>query len=146
MANARWDSNVTALQAETTQVNGEVALLAGYTTPGDGGGGMLYFTTPTPTGRQITNATNATPIVVTTATTHTFVLGQRIMIGGVAGNLAANGTWLVAAPTTTQLTLHKLDGTNSVGSGAYTSGGAIGDGGGTIPSGSATQGIWTRIL
>ena len=46
MANARWDATVSALQTETGMVAGEVALLAGYSAPGDYGGGMLYFATP----------------------------------------------------------------------------------------------------
>ena len=122
-------------------VNGEVALLAGYSSAGDGGGGMLWFTTPLPTNRTVTNATNASPIVVTTSSAHGLSNGQRIMIAGVTGNTAANGTWVIAGVTATTFQL-----TGSTGSGAYVSGGGIGDGGATIPSGSATAGIWNRML
>ncbi|MBV9028051.1 MAG: hypothetical protein JO311_05500 [Candidatus Eremiobacteraeota bacterium] len=136
----RWDDNVTALQAETGMVNGEVAILAGYSSAGDGGGGQLYFTTPAPSARLVTNATNATPIVVTTAAAHGMATGQRVMVAGVSGNTGANGTWVIGTTTSTTLQL-----TGSAGTGAYTSGGALGDGGGTIPSASTTQGVWTRI-
>jgi hypothetical protein len=139
MANARWDATVSALQAELGMVAGEVALLAGTAAAGDNGGGALTFSTPN--NRKVSGATNATPIVITTAAAHGLVAGQRVVIAGVAGNTAANGTWIVTTPITA--TTFAL--TGAVGNGAYTSGGAIGDGGLTIPSASTTAGIWTRI-
>ena len=73
--------------------------------------------------KAITGATNATPIVVT-ATAHGFANGDLVFIDGVAGNLAANGFWKIAnqAANTFELT-NPVDGTNAVGSAAYTSGG-----------------------
>lgn len=73
--------------------------------------------------KAITGATNATPIVIT-ATSHGFANGDTVIIGGVGGNLSANGKWKVAnqAANTFELTRY-ADGTNSVGSAAYTSGG-----------------------
>jgi hypothetical protein len=65
----------------------------------------------------ITGATNATPIVITSAT-HGFATGERITIAAVAGNTAANGVFTVTVLTSTTFS---LDG--SVGNGAYTSGG-----------------------
>jgi len=73
--------------------------------------------------KTITAATNATPIVVT-ATSHGFTNGDFVAIGGVLGNLAANGVWKIAnqATNTFELT-DPVTGSNVVGSAAYTSGG-----------------------
>ncbi|HTG44143.1 MAG TPA: hypothetical protein VK633_06390 [Verrucomicrobiae bacterium] len=72
--------------------------------------------------KTITGATNATPIVVT-ATAHGFTNGDLVYIGGVVGNLAANGIWKIANQATNTFELQRPDGTNVVGSGAYSSGG-----------------------
>jgi hypothetical protein len=68
-------------------------------------------------------ATNATPIVVTSAAPHGLLTGNVATIEGVIGNAATNGTWTITriSPAT-----FSLDG--SAGSGAYTGGGQI-DGG-----------------
>lgn len=73
--------------------------------------------------KAITGATNATPIVIT-ANAHGFANGDWVVVGGVGGNLAANGLWKAAnvATNTFELT-DPITGTNVVGSGAYTSGG-----------------------
>ncbi|HTQ48352.1 MAG TPA: hypothetical protein VMI75_36600 [Polyangiaceae bacterium] len=72
----------------------------------------------------LSNATNATPIVVTTSSTAGITAGDIIVVGGVGGNLAANGTWQAGTVTgTTVQLLTRLDGGNSIGSAAYTSGG-----------------------
>lgn len=68
----------------------------------------------------INNATNATPIQITTTTTNTLVTGQSVAIHSVGGNTAANGTFTVTVINGTNFT---LDG--SVGNGAYTSGGTV---------------------
>jgi hypothetical protein len=75
--------------------------------------------------KAITAASNATPIVATSAS-HGFANGDIVVIRGVAGNTAANGTWKVAnqATNTFELTTVK-DGLNSTGNGAYTSGGCV---------------------
>lgn len=66
----------------------------------------------------ITNATNATPIVIT-APSHGFSTGFRVSIAGIVGNTAANNlTWTV---TVTDANTFSLNG--STGNGAYTSGG-----------------------
>lgn len=70
----------------------------------------------------ITAATNATPVVIT-STAHGASNGDLIVIGGVLGNLAANGTFLAAGVTANTINLTTLDGVSVVGSGAYTSGG-----------------------
>ena len=73
--------------------------------------------------KAVTGATNATPIVVT-STAHGFSNGDIVLIGKVAGNLAANGVWKIAnvAANTMELT-DPVSAVNAVGSAAYTSGG-----------------------
>lgn len=68
--------------------------------------------------RTITGATNATPIVIT-ATGHGYNSGDLVQIESVGGNTAANGTWRINV-----LTANTFELVGSVGSGAYTSGGA----------------------
>lgn len=67
--------------------------------------------------KTITNATNASPIVVT-VTSHGYATGDQAIISGVLGNTAANGNWTITVLTANTFS---LDG--SVGNGAYTSGG-----------------------
>lgn len=67
----------------------------------------------------ITGATNAAPIVLT-ATAHGFAVDESVYAESVGGNTAANGEWLVDAPTTNALTL-----LGSTGNAAYTSGGLL---------------------
>ncbi len=73
--------------------------------------------------KAVTGATNATPIVIT-ATAHGFTNGDVVVIGGVGGNLSANGVWKIAnqATNTFELT-DPITGTNVAGTGSYTSGG-----------------------
>lgn len=72
--------------------------------------------------KAITGATNATPIVIT-ATAHGFANGDLVFIDAVGGNLAANGFWKIANQAANTFELTRPDGTNAVGSAAYTSGG-----------------------
>ncbi len=72
--------------------------------------------------KAITGATNASPIVIT-ATAHGFANGDLVIIGGVGGNVAANGLWKIANQATNTFELQRPDGVNATGSGAYTSGG-----------------------
>lgn len=67
----------------------------------------------------ITNATNASPIVVSTANTDGLANGDTVYISEVGGNTAANGKWVVASVVAN--TSFALVG--STGNGAYTSGG-----------------------
>lgn len=82
-------------------------------------GTVLTATRPTLSSTQsgtkaITDATNATPIVVTTAAAHGLTTGDNLTIELVQGNTATNGTWLV---TVTGATTFSLNG--SEGDGAY---------------------------
>jgi hypothetical protein len=65
----------------------------------------------------ITDATNTTPIVITSVA-HGQTDGDIINVSGVLGNTAANGRW-----TITNLTDDTFELVDSVGNGAYTSGG-----------------------
>lgn len=69
------------------------------------------------TAKTITGATNASPIVITSAT-HGYSTGDIVTVAGVGGNTAANGIFAV---TNTGTNTFSLDG--STGNGAYTSGG-----------------------
>jgi hypothetical protein len=70
-------------------------------------------------GQAITGATNATPIVVT-ATAHGFENGDIVTISGVGGNLAANGSFLVAGKTANTINLQTRAAANVAGTGTYT--------------------------
>lgn len=69
--------------------------------------------------QTITNATNAAPIVVTSAT-HGLTTGDQVLISSVGGNTNANGTWNI---TRTSGDAFSLDG--SSGNAAYTTGGIL---------------------
>lgn len=77
-------------------------------------------------GLTITNATNATPIVITTSTAHGYQSQQRINISGVTGNTAANGDWQIVVTSPTQFSLWQnsfLGVGPAIGNGNYISGG-----------------------
>jgi hypothetical protein len=80
----------------------------------------------TPRNFTITGASNATPIVITTAA-NTFVSGDVVTVKSVVGNTAANGTWYAAvlSPTTLQLYSDVNRQHGAIGNGAYLSGGII---------------------
>ncbi|MDB5391564.1 MAG: hypothetical protein JWM11_7210, partial [Planctomycetaceae bacterium] len=66
----------------------------------------------------VTDASNASPIVITTGSTGQLQNGQTVTISGVTGNTAANGTFTVANKTGTTFEL-----VGTTGNGAYVSGG-----------------------
>ena len=68
--------------------------------------------------KAVTGATNATPIQIT-ATSHGFSNGDRVIIGAVGGNTAANGHFIIAnvAANTFDLTT-VATGANVAGNGA----------------------------
>ena len=68
----------------------------------------------------ITNATNATPIVLTTSINHGIVADSWVHVSQVVGNTAANGPWRVASVTSNTITL-----LGSVGNANYISGGTV---------------------
>ena len=87
--------------------------------------GIILGNSAMPVTVAIVNATNASPIQVTTAVPHGLQTNQSgIFIAGVLGNLATNGTWMVTVVDSLNVTLRNASG-NSTGSGAYTSGGVL---------------------
>jgi PKD domain/Ubiquitin-activating enzyme E1 FCCH domain/RTX calcium-binding nonapeptide repeat (4 copies) len=85
---------------------------------GKGTGNIAAFATA-----AITNASNASPIVVTTAANHGYSTGDTVNVSGVSGNTAANGSsptgfWTITVIDPTHFSLN-----GSTGNGAYTGGG-----------------------
>jgi len=70
---------------------------------------------------SITNATNATPIVITSAA-HGLQNGNTVCMNNVGGNTNANGVWVIANVTTNTFEL-----VGSAGNGAYTNSGSFSD-------------------
>jgi hypothetical protein len=70
-------------------------------------------------GLQVTAATNAAPIQLTTGT-HGLTTNDRVLVGGVGGNTNANGIWQVTVVNATAFTLQ-----GSTGNAAFTSGGWV---------------------
>lgn len=78
---------------------------------------------------NITGASNTSPIQLTVPSILATSLrtGDTVMVNGVTGNTAANGTWIIEVVSSTQINL-----TGSTGNGEYISGGTIaGTGSGT---------------
>lgn len=69
---------------------------------------------------NINNATNTTPIQITTTSTFSYANNQKVIVSGVVGNTAANGTWFVTPVNSTTLLLN-----GSVSNGSYVSGGIV---------------------
>lgn len=80
------------------------------------GGPGVYLDDSLHTG-NITDATNATPIVITSSG-HGLETGEVVTITGVGGNTAANDTWTITVVSDSTFSLD-----TSVGNGAYTTGG-----------------------
>lgn len=79
-----------------------------------------------PAAKNIISSTNATPIVITTATAHGLVPGDYVSIVNHSANTNANGIWKVGAtPTTTTFEILQLDGSNTTGNGTGTATGNI---------------------
>lgn len=71
-------------------------------------------------GYTVTNATNASPIVVTCSERCSVQTGDTVTISGVSGNTSANGSFTATYVGPTQFSLQ-----GSTGNGAYTSGGTF---------------------
>jgi hypothetical protein len=85
-------------------------------------------------GINITAATNASPIQITSSAAHGMSTGDWVFISGVLGNTYANGMWRITKVDNTNFTL-----IGSAGNAAYTSGGAMRRRNGSViplPSGS----------
>lgn len=68
----------------------------------------------------VTNASNTSPIQITTQVAHGYSNGQIVAISGVGGNLAANGVFTITVVDSTHFTLN-----STTGNGTYTNGGLI---------------------
>ena len=106
-------------------INGGQAVSIQYTdNPTDGAPSWVAMdipTVPVPNGaiQTITDATNASPIVVTTSAAHGFADGNFVQISGVTGNTAANGIYGITLISDTAFSLRLTSG-----NGAYASGGS----------------------
>ena len=78
----------------------------------------------TPPQSSITGATNASPIVITSAG-HGFTDGMVVIVASVGGNTAANGTWVVTDADDNTFKLYTTNGVASSGNSEYTTGGTI---------------------
>jgi hypothetical protein len=68
----------------------------------------------------VTEASNTSPIQITTSAANSLTTGQTVVISGVNGNTAANGTFVITVVDSTHFTLN-----GTTGNGAYTSGGTV---------------------
>ena len=82
--------------------------------------GTFTLSTDSTATSSITAATSASPIQITTSAINALTTGQTVVITGVTGNLAANGTWVITVIDNTHFTLN-----NSTGSGSYAGGGTV---------------------
>jgi hypothetical protein len=116
-ANALWNGLTTAgLATPFNATNAQVAVGDSSTAAAAGQTDLQAAAGATMNSGDVTGATNATPIVLTVASwTTTPVVGQTVVVAGVNGNTAANGTFEVSAVTGTTVTL-----LGSAGNGAFT--------------------------
>jgi hypothetical protein len=80
--------------------------------------GSFTLSTENTAAFTVTNATNTSPIQITTSATNSLVTGQTVVISGILGNTAANGTFVVTRIDGTNFTLN-----GTTGNGTYVSGG-----------------------
>ncbi len=91
----------------------------------------------------ISNASNTSPITITTGSTDGLSDGETVTISGVAGNTGANGTWTISDVTGTTFQL-----TGSSGNGSYTGNGSWQSGTSQLiytPAGSP-QNTWRPVI
>jgi|GEM_PF-585998 len=113
-ANGTW--TITKLSDTTFSLNGSYGHTNGRFESSPGA--VWSIPGPSPTPVTISHATNASPIVVTTARAPD--TGTRVAVAGVKGNTAANGTWTVKKLTDTTFS---LDNSNGAVNDSYTTGG-----------------------
>jgi hypothetical protein len=87
----------------------------------------------------ITAATNANPIVITTASAHGLSTGNDVIISGALGNTAANGTWPITYVSNTKFSIPVA------GNGTYTSGGTLEGGNACQNDGTHADIWWTDV-
>ncbi len=82
--------------------------------------GSFTLSTDNTSALSVTAATNTLPIQITTLTANSLVTGQTVVIVGVTGNTAANGTFVITVIDSTHFTLDGI-----TGNGTYTGGGTV---------------------
>ena len=113
----RWKNITTGATAVRT-IPGDTIRIMGSPAPTSLGQNGVWTSQALQGTKNITGATNATPIAIT-CTAHGYSTGDTVVIAAVGGNTNANGTWEI---TSTGANTFTLDG--SAGNAAYTSGGA----------------------
>jgi hypothetical protein len=114
----RWKNITTGATAVRT-VPGDTVRIMGSPAPTSLGQNGVWTSQALQATKTLTAATNATPIAIT-ITGHGYSTGDTVVVTGVVGNTAANGTWEI---TVTDANTFTLD--NSAGNGARTSGGTV---------------------
>jgi hypothetical protein len=103
----------------------ELKVPAGYEPVAIGDGVFMEYKFATPGEASVSGATNASPIVITSAD-HGFTENMKVTIASVTGNTAANGDWIIKNVDDDTFELYDPDtGAASSGSGEYSSGGTI---------------------
>ena len=90
--------------------------------------------------KEVSGATNASPIVITTATNHNYTTGDTVTIRRVLGNLAANVTdnvIIVLSATTFSLT-------GTTGNGVFSGNGVVGNTGPDVTKTQVAEAIWAQ--
>lgn len=84
--------------------------------------GNFALSTDNTTTLNVSGATNASPIQITTSTTNGLTTGQTVVISGVTGNTAANGTFVISVIDNTHFTLNGTTGNGTYGGGGIVNG------------------------
>lgn len=116
----RWKTITTGAAAARISP-GDTCRLMASPTPTSLGQTATWTNGPIGSSKNITAASNASPIVVTSAS-HGYTNGKWVYIASVAGNTAANELWKIQNVATNTFEL-----VGSTGSGDYTSGGTVFD-------------------
>jgi len=93
---------------------------APYLRQGRANFGTFTLSTDTTTSLSVSGATTTAPIQITTSTTNALTTGQTVVISGITGNTAANGTFVITVIDNTHFTLNGTNGVNP-----YTGGGTV---------------------
>jgi hypothetical protein len=114
----RWKNITTGATAVRT-IPGDTIRIMGSPAPTSLGQNGVWTSQALQATKTLTAATNATPIAIT-ITGHGYSTGDTVVVTGVGGNTAANGTWEI---TVTDANTFTLDG--SAGNANRTSGGTV---------------------
>ncbi len=121
VGDATTDDDFTINMAGVYEINVEISFL------NDGGGSADFQIGPIiilNSAKTITDATNATPIVITSVG-HGLKSGDGTVQTSVGGNTAANGDFIITRLTSDTYSLQTLAHVDVAGNGAYTSGGTV---------------------